>query len=61
MLISCDGQSQSENNSDDITNNENIDILFDENYENIKKLSDVPTIEQLMYDEDLFGSFNGKY
>lgn len=61
MLFSCDENVESENNSGDIILNEDIDILFNENYQSIKKLSEVPTIEQLMYDEEVFGSFTGKY
>ncbi|MBQ8206459.1 MAG: hypothetical protein IJZ77_03270 [Bacilli bacterium] len=61
MLFSCDENVESESNSGDVILNEDIDILFNENYQSIKKLSEVPTIEQLMYDEEVFGSFTGKY
>ena len=61
ILFSCDENVESESNSGDVTLNEDIDILFNENYQSIKKLSEVPTIEQLMYDEEVFGSFTGKY
>ena len=61
MLFSCDENVESESNSGDVILNEDIDIIFNENYQSIKKLSEVPTIEQLMYDEEVFGSFTGKY
>lgn len=61
MLFSCDGSGNNESNNDDIIEKEDVDVLFNENYQSIKKLSEVPTIEQLMYDEEVFGSFTGKY
>ena len=36
MLFSCDENVESESNSGDVTLNEDIDILFNENYQSIK-------------------------
>ena len=63
LLFSCDSSTESsQDNSEPIIEVKKENILLNENYEGILKLSDVPVIDQLMYDEEVFGSFNnGKY
>ena len=62
LLFSCSPSTSNNISEETKQPEEKIDILFNENYSSVRKLSEVETIDQLMYDDEVFGVFdNGKY